>query len=230
METKLKAIRAGNRAAVTKLWTKFEELKENPDNVEVEEVKAIEDAVTQKKKILHDLNEKMIEVLHEDHIEDEITDSDEYMFNLDSKLRQIQKLTQTINSSNNTSDLKEKSTMNANAECYIPRSNTCNTNTSAIYSLNTRERIPSEENPTGNQSRNFPGQNLQTYNNQEECSYIQPPAQPPNIFSQTQEMYGALLVPIIISKLPAETRKSIAREYDSDHINLSNLRKAITKK
>lgn len=353
METKLKAIRAGNRAAVTKLWTKFEELKENPDNVEVEEVKAIEDAVTQKKKILHDLNEKMIEVLHEDHIEDEITDSDEYMFNLDSKLRQIQKLTQTINSSNNTSDLKEKSTTNANAECYIPRSNTCYTNTSAIYSLNTRERIPSEENPTGNQSRNFPGQNLQTYNNQEECSYIQPPAQPPNIFSnnhrlpkldlphfdgdvlqwstfwdsyestihynssltpiqkfsylkaqligsaaqtiagfaltnanyetavcllrerfghpqkiintymkalmdlpspsndlnslrmygdyletyvrgleclgQTQEMYGALLVPIIISKLPAETRKSIAREYDSDHINLSNLRKAITK-
>ncbi|CAC5389861.1 unnamed protein product [Mytilus coruscus] len=145
METKLKAIRAGNRAAVTKLWTKFEELKENPDNVEVEEVKAIEDAVTQKKKILHDLNEKMIEVLHEDHIEDEITDSDEYMFNLDSKLRQIQKLTQTINSSNNTSDLKEKSTMNANAECYIPSSNTSNTNTSAIYSLNTRERIPSEK-------------------------------------------------------------------------------------
>ena len=46
---------------------------------------------------------------------------------------------------------------------------------------------------------------------------------------QTQEMYGALLVPIIISKLPVETRKSIAREYDSDHITLNNLRKAITK-
>ncbi|XP_071161141.1 uncharacterized protein [Mytilus edulis] len=46
---------------------------------------------------------------------------------------------------------------------------------------------------------------------------------------QTQEMYGALLVPIFISKLPVETRKSIAREYDSDHITLNNLRKAITK-
>ncbi|CAC5362127.1 unnamed protein product [Mytilus coruscus] len=175
METKLKAIRAGNRAAVTKLWTKFEELKENPDNVEVKEVKAIEDV-------------KTIEVQHEDHIEDEITDSDEYMFNLDSKLRQIRKLTQTINSSNNTSDSKEKSTMNANAECYIPRSNTSNTNTSSIHSLNTRERIPSKENPTGNQSRNFPGPNLQTYNNQEECSYIQPPAQPPNIFSNNHRL------------------------------------------
>ena len=74
METNLKAIHAGNKAAVTKLWTNFEELKENPDNVEKEEFKAIEDAVTQKKKILHDLNEKVIEVLHEDHIEQEITD------------------------------------------------------------------------------------------------------------------------------------------------------------
>ncbi|CAC5421814.1 unnamed protein product [Mytilus coruscus] len=160
METKLKAIRAGNRAAVTKLWIKFEELRENTDNVEVEEVKAIEDAVTQKKKILHDLNEKMIEVLHEDHIED-----------IQTRM-----------------NLKEKSTMNANAECYIPISNTSNTNTSAIYSLNTRERLPSEENPTGNQSRNFPGQNLQTYNNQEECSYIQPQAQPPNIFSNNHRL------------------------------------------
>ncbi|VDI47219.1 Hypothetical predicted protein [Mytilus galloprovincialis] len=76
METKLKATRAGNRAAVTKLWTKFEELKENPDDVEMEKFKAIEDAVNQKKKILHDLNEKMIEVLHEDHIEQEIANSE----------------------------------------------------------------------------------------------------------------------------------------------------------
>ena len=82
----------------------------------------------------------MIEVLHENHIEQEITDSDEYMFNLDSKLRQIRKLTQTIKSSNNTSDLKEKSTMNAYSECYIPTSNASNTNTSAVYTLNTIEK------------------------------------------------------------------------------------------
>ena len=58
----LKAIRVGNRAAVTKLWIKFEELKENPENVKMEEFKAIEYAVTQKKKIIHDLNEKMKEI------------------------------------------------------------------------------------------------------------------------------------------------------------------------
>ncbi|CAG2249508.1 unnamed protein product [Mytilus edulis] len=101
------AIRVGNRAAVTKLWIKFEELKENPENVKMEEFKAIEYAVTQKKKIIHDLNEKMKEIQHEDHIEQEITDLDEYMLDLDSKLKQIRKLKQTIKSPNNNSNLKE---------------------------------------------------------------------------------------------------------------------------
>ncbi|CAG2235520.1 KNTC1 [Mytilus edulis] len=90
-EESIQAIRVGNRAALTKLWIKFEELKENPENVKMEELKAIEYAVTQKKKIIHDLNEKMKEIQHEDHIEQEITDSDEYMFDLDSKLKQIRK-------------------------------------------------------------------------------------------------------------------------------------------
>ncbi|CAG2228004.1 unnamed protein product [Mytilus edulis] len=106
-EISTEAIRVGNRAAVTKLWIKFEELKENPENVKMEEFKAIEYAVTQKKKIIHDLNEKMKEIQHEDHIEQEITDSDEYMFDLDSKLKQIRKLKQTIKSPNNNSNLKE---------------------------------------------------------------------------------------------------------------------------
>ena len=73
----------------------------------MEEFKAIEYAVTQKKKIIHDLNEKMKEIQHEDHIEQEITDSDEYMFDLDSKLKQIRKLKQTIKSTHNNSNLKE---------------------------------------------------------------------------------------------------------------------------
>lgn len=73
----------------------------------MEEFKAIEYAVTQKKKIIHDLNEKMKEIQHEDHIEQEITDLDEYMLDLDSKLKQIRKLKQTIKSPNNNSNLKE---------------------------------------------------------------------------------------------------------------------------
>ena len=73
--------------------------------------------------------------------------------------------------------------MNANTECYIPTSNAIYTNTSAVYMLNTRKRIPSEENPTGNQSSNFIGPILQSYNTQEDCQYIQPLAKLPNVFS-----------------------------------------------
>ncbi|XP_061173695.1 uncharacterized protein LOC133182864 [Saccostrea echinata] len=46
---------------------------------------------------------------------------------------------------------------------------------------------------------------------------------------QRQEMFGALLIPVIINKLPTEIRKNIAREYDGDNISLQNLRKAISK-
>lgn len=49
----------------------------------------------------------MKEIQHEDHIEQEITDSDENMLDLDSKLKQIRKLKQTIKSPNNNSNLKE---------------------------------------------------------------------------------------------------------------------------
>lgn len=57
------------------------------------------DAVTQNKKILHDLNQKMVNVLHAGHSKQEMPESDEYMYDLDSKLRQIRKPTQTIKSS-----------------------------------------------------------------------------------------------------------------------------------
>ena len=63
-------------------------------------------------------------------------------------------------------------TLNMLNAIYIPRSNSNNANTSAVYLLNTRKRIPLEQNHTGNQSHNFPGPNLQTYSNQEECLYI----------------------------------------------------------
>ncbi|CAC5423702.1 unnamed protein product [Mytilus coruscus] len=132
----------------------------------------------------------MIEVLHEDHTEPEITDADEYKFNLDSKLRQIRKLTQLIKS-NKTSDLQVQSTMNANAGCYVPILNTCNTNISAVYSLNTSKSIPLEENHTENQSRNFSGQNVQSYNSQEDCSVIPPLSKPPSILNASTTAYGA---------------------------------------
>ncbi|XP_060594283.1 uncharacterized protein LOC132748688 [Ruditapes philippinarum] len=44
---------------------------------------------------------------------------------------------------------------------------------------------------------------------------------------QCQNTYGTLLVPVIIDKLPAEIRKSLARENGSDKWSLESLRKAL---
>ena len=46
---------------------------------------------------------------------------------------------------------------------------------------------------------------------------------------QSQEMYGSLLVPVVLEKLPFEIRKSIAREHGTDNLDLQNLRKSITR-
>ncbi|CAC5411833.1 unnamed protein product [Mytilus coruscus] len=42
-------------------------------------------------------------------------------------------------------------------------------------------------------------------------------------------MYGSLLVPVVLDKLPIAIRKSIAREHGRDNLILENLRKSITK-
>ena len=139
METKLRAILAGNRAAVTKLLTRFDELKANSGSIEVEDVKTIENAVTQKQNMLLDLNEKMIEVISDGDTEQEIADQDEYMFNLDCKLREIRKLRQTIQS-NKIKDLQVLATLNADAECFVPESATFKTNTSAVNSVTFRNQ------------------------------------------------------------------------------------------
>ncbi|CAC5392767.1 unnamed protein product [Mytilus coruscus] len=46
---------------------------------------------------------------------------------------------------------------------------------------------------------------------------------------QTPEMYGSLLVPVVLDKLPIDIRKSIAREHERDNLILENLRKSITR-
>ncbi|XP_053406494.1 uncharacterized protein LOC128559265 [Mercenaria mercenaria] len=45
--------------------------------------------------------------------------------------------------------------------------------------------------------------------------------------NQHQESYGTLLVPVVFDKLPAEIRKSLAREHKGSNLQLNELRKAI---
>ncbi|CAC5397542.1 unnamed protein product [Mytilus coruscus] len=60
MDSKLKLIRAGHKGAVKKLLVKFNKLK-SITNTEVEEVKALDDAVTQKQKTLIDLYSRLLD-------------------------------------------------------------------------------------------------------------------------------------------------------------------------
>ncbi|CAC5398743.1 unnamed protein product [Mytilus coruscus] len=76
MDSNLKSVVAGHKGAVMKLLFKFDELKSNT-NTEVDEVKALDDAVTQKQKTLIDLNSRLLDQTSEEYLEQKITDSDE---------------------------------------------------------------------------------------------------------------------------------------------------------
>ena len=66
------------------LHTKFNDLKAKPD-IEIGDVKTLEETVTQKQKTLIDLNAKILEqISEEEDFEQELTDADEHMYVLDS--------------------------------------------------------------------------------------------------------------------------------------------------
>ncbi|CAC5388751.1 unnamed protein product [Mytilus coruscus] len=137
MDSKLKSVRAGHKGAVTKLLVKFDELKSNT-NTEVDEVKALDDAVTQKQKTLIDLNNRLLDQTSEENLEQEITDSDEYIYELDWKLRQIRKFIKSLESNTKMShDSVEPSTckLNAHALNFTPEVRV-DMNTCAIDSMN----------------------------------------------------------------------------------------------
>ena len=86
---KLKAVRAGNRSAVTRLLRKFDEAKEIP-TFDREDLLVAYKNLTEKKKLLEKLNEKILEETEPENVETEILDADEYSKNIEPKLRHIQ--------------------------------------------------------------------------------------------------------------------------------------------
>ncbi|CAG2239381.1 Cilia- and flagella-associated protein 206 [Mytilus edulis] len=91
MDTKLKAVRSGHKGAITRLWKNFGDIRDTSE-IEIEDVTAILDSVLQKRDILKDLNDKIVDASSDEDVVDEIQQTDEYMFDLDSKIRQIRKL------------------------------------------------------------------------------------------------------------------------------------------
>ncbi|CAG2191550.1 unnamed protein product [Mytilus edulis] len=142
MDSKLKSVRAGHKGAVTKLLVKFDELKSNTDT-EVDEVKALDDAVTQKQKTLIDLNNRLLEQTSEENLEQEITDSDEYMYELDCKIRQIRKFIKSFETntiiSHDTGGLST-SRLNPDAYNFTPEARV-DMNRCAIDSMNQQYSI-----------------------------------------------------------------------------------------
>ena len=140
-DSKLKSVRAGHKGAITKLLKKFDD---NGSDFEEEDLLTLIDTLSVKRDILASVNEKIIQQTTEEEIADEIADSDEYMFDLDRKIRKIKKLAK--------SRTQEK-VLNPNADNFIPITQTPSVNhvtlssenaepTHAHTSLQSSESIP----------------------------------------------------------------------------------------
>ena len=109
MESKLKAVRAGHKSAVTRLLRKTEE----EQDLEIEESTELLETLSQKQKIISALNEKILNLTKDEDVEDEILQTDEYKFFLNTKIRHIRKKYSNSPTSNITT-LSNQSTENTN--------------------------------------------------------------------------------------------------------------------
>ncbi|VDI63326.1 Hypothetical predicted protein [Mytilus galloprovincialis] len=119
MEAKMKAVRAGHKGAVTKLLRKFEEIQQSSE-ADYEEISTLLEAVTQKKRILENINEKILEQTSDEDVAGEIQDSDEYMYNLEYKLRQITKLAKSVQNQSLPANESISLNLNPHADNFIP--------------------------------------------------------------------------------------------------------------
>ncbi|VDH94071.1 Hypothetical predicted protein [Mytilus galloprovincialis] len=88
MNLKLKSILAGHRSAFSRKFKKFDEIRENgTEVVDSDELSNILDNFKRKQELLRKLNEDIIQDLDQENIETEIVDSDQYSFNLETKVR-----------------------------------------------------------------------------------------------------------------------------------------------
>ncbi|XP_071127721.1 uncharacterized protein [Mytilus edulis] len=118
MDTKMKAVRAGHKGAVTKLLKKFEEIQQSSE-ADYEEISTLLEVVTQKKRTLENINEKILEQTSDEDVAVEIQESDEYMFNLEYKLRQITKLSKSVQNQSFPANEPISSNLNPHADNFI---------------------------------------------------------------------------------------------------------------
>ncbi|CAC5381536.1 unnamed protein product [Mytilus coruscus] len=134
MNSKLKAVREGHRGQVTRLLKKFEDIEKNSD-LDKDEVKLIANAIEQKQRTTVELNEKILDSTSEEDVAEEIQESDEYMFNQESKLQKIRKKLSHINSLSQNVRVASTS-LDPNANSFTPtyQTNSSLTNDNVIHS------------------------------------------------------------------------------------------------
>ncbi|CAG2185283.1 unnamed protein product [Mytilus edulis] len=114
MESKLKAVRAGHKSAVTRLLRKTEE----EQDLEIEESTELLETLSQKQKIISALDEEILNLTKDEDVEDEILQTDEYKFFLNTKIRHIRKKYSNSPTSNITT-LPNQSTENTNQHSSV---------------------------------------------------------------------------------------------------------------
>ncbi|XP_063436701.1 uncharacterized protein LOC134718141 [Mytilus trossulus] len=209
MTTKLKSIRAGHRSAVSRILRRFEERSETEDKPEEDELETILDTLKEKQDILKDLDKNILDSVQEEDIEQEILDTDEYKFNLETKIRKIQgEASYTIAGFALTHTNYNKA-IELIHERFGQKHKIIQSYMQALLD------IPAQKNTLTH---------LRSYYDRTE-TYIRGLES----LGQAQDSYGSLLVPVILNKMPSEIRKNLTREHGSTDWFLGDLRRSIFK-
>ena len=90
---KLKSVRAGHRSATTRILRKLEEAEDKSELI-AKEILVLVETLSEKRKTLVTFNERILEEISEENVEDEILETDEYHIMLDTKIKHYTDLTQ----------------------------------------------------------------------------------------------------------------------------------------
>ncbi|CAC5409431.1 unnamed protein product [Mytilus coruscus] len=109
MTSNLKYIRARHISTVSRILRRFDQRSESEEKPEEDELETFFGTLKDK----HDLDKNILESVQEEDIDQEILVSDEYKFNLETKIRKIRKFIHV-----------QTSNLNAAARSFTPRNET----------------------------------------------------------------------------------------------------------
>ncbi|VDH93426.1 Hypothetical predicted protein [Mytilus galloprovincialis] len=105
--SRLKSLRAGNKAAVTKVFKKLEEAIGDSE-IDTEEVSELLEAIEKKKETLASIDEQILNAVESEDITNEILEKDEYYLNLEGVKRVTTDKTRPINTTDKSLNSNRK--------------------------------------------------------------------------------------------------------------------------